>query len=259
MEIKPIKKLGQNFLNSKRVVKEMIEAADLRPGDFVLEIGPGFGILTKEIAKTAKKVVAVEKDKRLADFLKQELNRCGNVKIINKDILQITDYELQTADYKLISSLPFYIASAVIKKFLEDKNPPKQMVLIVQKEVAQRITAKPPKMNLLSIFVQIYSEPKIISYIPKECFSPKPKVTSALIKITPFRDRPGLSQMQEFSKIVKAGFSSPRKQLVNNLSKELKKSKPQIAQWLKENNINPNQRAQTLSIEDWLNLCNKPD
>lgn len=246
--IKPNKRMGQNFLTDKNVVKRIMKTAGLNKDDVVLEIGPGFGVLTKEIAKTAKKVTAVEKDKKLCEALKKELKDYNNVEIINEDVLSLG---FQVISYKVVANLPFYITAPVIRKFLEAENPPKEMVLIMQKEVAQRIAAKPPKMSILAVSVQIYAEPKIISYISKNSFYPKPKVDAAILKIT-LCGRPGLPQ--NFFRIVKAGFKAPRKQLINNLSAGLGKPKQDILIWLEKNNIDPKKRAETLTINDWINL-----
>ncbi len=164
-------------------------------------------------------------------------------------------------NYKIIANLPYYIASPVIRKFLESENQPKFMVLMVQKEVAQRICAKPPDMTLLSASVQFYAKPKIVSYVSKNCFWPAPKVDSAIIKIIPHASFPLFPRKREsrkfselFFKIVKAGFSHPRKQLINNLSKGLEIDKEKIKTWLSKNGIQPIQRAETLNVEDWLKL-----
>jgi 16S rRNA (adenine1518-N6/adenine1519-N6)-dimethyltransferase len=158
-----------------------------------------------------------------------------------------------------VANLPFYLTAPVIRKFLESDCQPKEMILMVQKEVGQRICAKPPDMNLLAVSVQFYAEPKIISYISKKSFWPQPKVDSAIIKITPL----GLSEISTivrlldrdlFFRIVKAGFSQPRKQILNNLSKKLKLNKEEVKSWLLKNNIQPGQRAETLTIKDWINL-----
>ena len=238
-KIKPIKHFGQNFLIDKQVVKKIIRAADLHPRDVVLEIGPGTGVLTQEIAKTAKRVIAVEKDPRMIKILKESLKDFKNVEIINTDIL---NYKLQTTNYKLIANLPFYITAPVIRKFLESKSPPKEMILIIQKEVAQRICSKPPKTNLLAISVQFYAKPKIISYISRKSFRPIPKVDSAIIKIIPHQKYKKVNSKQ-FFKIIKTGFSHPRKQLINNLPKNL-----DIDKKLQQS------RAENLSVDDWIDL-----
>jgi len=262
-----LKGLGQNFLINKNVLQKIIDAAELKPDDIVLEIGPGVGTLTKELAQRVKKVIAVEKDKKMVEILKKTLGEFKNVEIINGDALK-TDFNF-LKNYKLVANLPYYIASPVIRKFLENPpagGQPESMVLMLQKEVAQRICAKPPDMSLLSVSVQFYAIPKIVSYVSKNCFWPSPKVDSAIIKITPFSDgrRPTSSQLGRrrasfgftklFFKIVKAGFSQPRKQLLGNLSKNLKLDKKQVVTWLVKNKISPQQRAETLSIEDWINL-----
>jgi 16S rRNA (adenine1518-N6/adenine1519-N6)-dimethyltransferase len=270
-EVHPNKRLGQNFLTSRIVLKKIIKAADLKPSDIVLEIGPGLGILTKELAKMVKKVVAVEKDRKLADVLKKELDDSGikNVKIIQGDILKIGNWKLKIGNcYKVVANLPYYITSPVIRKFLETKNPPKEMVLMVQKEVAQRICpcppklkerrrGKTPKMSILAVSVQFYAKPEIISYVSKKSFWPQPKVDSAILRITPLinADR-RLINADLFFRIVKAGFSQPRKQLINNFSKSLELPRKEVETWLKRNKIQPSQRAETLTLKNWLDLAN---
>lgn len=239
--IKPSKRLGQNFLIDKSVLRKIIETANLSPRDTVLEIGPGLGILTIELAKRAKKVMAVEKDKKMCRILKEILRDYRNVKIINQDALS---YELQVTSYKLIANLPYYITSPVIRKFLEAENPPKEMVLMVQKEVAQRIVAKPLRMNLLAVAVQFYAKAEIVSYVRKKSFYPQPRVDSAIIKIVP-QPIPKINT-KKFFQLVKTGFSSKRKMLKNNL-----KINESI---LKKIRINPKARAENLSIPDWLSL-----
>ena len=261
------KKLGQNFLINKGAVKRVIEAANLQPDDIVLEIGPGTGILTKELAKRIKKVIAVEKDPNLARILNNELRikNIKNVEIVQEDILKFqiansklqTNSKLQNPNYKIVANLPFYLTAPVIRKFLESTGGrPLQMALVVQKEVGQRICAKPPDMNLLAVSIQFYAKPEIISYISKKSFWPSLKVDSAIIKIVPHQFRVQVSRQfrEQFFRIVKAGFSQPRKQLINNLSRGLKIDKEEIKAWLLKNNIQPTQRAETLSVEDWIKL-----
>ena len=287
---KPRKSLGQNFLADPKAVKKMVDAADISKADTVLEIGPGTGVLTMALAEKAGQVIAVEKDPRMIEILKETFKEIKNVEIIHGDIIQlmaenpkseirnpkqITNSKFKIPKhYKVVANLPFYIASPVIRQFLEAENPPQEMTLIVQKEVAQRICAKPPrldepqarqaKMNLLAVSVQVYAQAKIISYISKGAFSPRPNVDAAIIKITPYFpiSRPPLSPLSPLStsrklffQIVKAGFSHPRKQLLNNLSSGLGITREKTAEWLIKNNIDPKQRAETLSITDWLGLA----
>jgi len=253
--IKPNKRLGQNFLVSDVILEKIIKTSQIKPWDIILEIGPGTGILTIALAKKAKKVIAVEKDKKLADILKKELdnNKIKNVEVIQGDILKIQNLKLKK--YKLIANLPYYITAPVIRMFLEN-NSPKLMVLMVQKEVGQRICASPPKMSKIAVFTQFYGKPEIVSNVSKECFYPQPKVDSVILKITPFNNLDENIDRNLFSKIVRAGFSQPRKQLINNLSKSLDIGKPEIEDWLKRNKIESKQRAETLNVKDWINLTN---
>ncbi len=254
---KPSKGLGQNFLIDKNVLQKVIDSADIKPNDVILEVGPGIGTLTQELAKFAEKVIAVEKDKKMIEILAETLKNYKNIEIIHGDILKInsTNYKLPTTNYKLVANIPYYLTSPLIRKFLESENSPSEMILMLQKEVAQRICSKPPKMSLLAVSVQFYAEPKIISYVSKNCFWPAPKIDSAIIKITPYRFRESVkTKTENFFNIAKAGFSQPRKQLAGNLAKSLKIEKVKINSWLTENKINTTQRAETLSIEDWKNL-----
>lgn len=257
--IKPSKKLGQNFLIDKGVLKKIIHAANLNSDDIVLEIGPGLGVLTIELAKRVKKVIAIEKDRRMCEILKKVLKNYKNVEIINKDILDVgystslpRSCGADIKHYKLVANLPYYITSPVIRKFLETNPPaggkPKLMILMVQKEVGQRICAK-SKMSLLSVAVQFYSKPEIISYVSKKSFYPQPKVDSAIIKITP-KPIPKINT-KKFFNLVKKGFSSKRKMLKNNL--RINES------ILEELRLNPKIRAENLSIQDWLKLFHKLD
>lgn len=252
-QTRPLKKFGQNFLIDKETIDKVVEASDLKPNDIVLEIGPGIGSLTQELAKRAKKVIAAEKDQNMIEILKETVGNFKNIKIIQKDILKFRVSNFGFQEYKVVANLPYYVATPTIRKFLESPNPPELMVLMVQKEVAQRITAKPPDMNLLAASVQFYAEPKIISFVPKEFFWPKPKVDGAVLKIIP-KQTPKMDR-DLFFKITKAGFSQPRKQLSNNLSKQLGFKKEIINAWLLKNKIQPGQRAETLTMKDWTNLA----
>jgi 16S rRNA (adenine1518-N6/adenine1519-N6)-dimethyltransferase len=253
-QARPSKRFGQNFLADRGIVRKIVEAAEITGKDTVLEIGPGTGELTREIVKAAGKVIAVEKDPRMVQILKGSLRDVVNLKIVQGDIrrLDIRECGIKEDDYKAVGNLPFYLTAPVIRRFLESEKPPSSMTLVVQKEVGQRICQKPPRMNLLSVSVQVYAEAKIIFYISKKSFWPQPEVDAALIKITP-KDVP-IGDTDLFFKIVKAGFSQPRKQLINNLSKGLKIDKRKVAEWLEKNNIQSSQRAETLNIRDWIKI-----
>ena len=254
--LRPSKRLGQNFLVDKAIIRKIMSAANLNAQDIVLEVGPGTGILTRELAKKAKKVLAVEKDRKMTEILDKTTKQFKNVKIIQRDILKIEprDYNLKTKEYKIVANLPYYITSKVLRRFLEGNNPPKEMILMVQKEVGQRICAKPPEMSLLAVSVQFYAKSEIISYVPKSSFWPVPKVDSAIIKIIPHKSAKISRNQRLFFRIAKAGFSQPRKQLSSNLSKDLKIDREIIKNWLLKNKIQSERRAETLTLEDWVKL-----
>ncbi|MDO8633086.1 MAG: 16S rRNA (adenine(1518)-N(6)/adenine(1519)-N(6))-dimethyltransferase RsmA [bacterium] len=265
-EIWPKKGLGQNFLVHKDLLQEITGAASLKKKDVVLEIGPGLGILTKALAKKAKRVVAVEKDPRMVDILLRTVAKeHPNVEIIEGDVLDLVKGSSLTRsrigfgrikEYKVVANLPYYITSPVIRMFLEAKVQPKVMVLMVQKEVAQRICAKPPEMSLLAVSVQAYAKPEIISLVSKNAFWPQPKVDSAILRITPLMNADKkLINADTFFRVVKAGFKHPRKQLASNLSKGLGLPKEEISQLLSQNGVEPTARAETLSVEKWLGLA----
>ncbi len=250
--IYPSKILGQNFLISKGVLEKILAAANLKSKDVVLEIGPGIGTLTKELAKKVKRVIAIEKDSKMIKILKETLRDLKNIEVIQEDILKY-DFKFQVP-YKIVANLPYYITSPVLRKFLESDFKPKEMILMVQKEVAQRIVALTPDMNLLAISVQFFAKPEIISFVSKNCFWPQPKVDSAIIKISQIgMDLPPI-ETNLFFKIVRAGFAQPRKQLVNSLSNGLKLEKEKVRKWLKENRIKPERRPETLTVKDWIKL-----
>jgi 16S rRNA (adenine1518-N6/adenine1519-N6)-dimethyltransferase len=252
----PNRRLGQNFLIAPGIIKKILETAQLTPLDIILEIGPGLGALTIEIAKKVKKVLAIEKDPKMCALLANTL-RSGNInnaELAHADILnfQFPIFNFQT--YKVVANLPFYITNPVIMKFLEDKHPPEIMVLMVQKEVAQRICAKPPKSNKLAVFCQFYSQPKIISYVSKNSFWPAPKVDCAIIRFSAIDAKMPALNKKIFSQVVNAGFSQPRKQLINNFCKALELPRQQVETWLLKNNIKSSQRAQTLTVAQWISL-----
>jgi len=249
--IRPSKGLGQNFLIDESVLHKIIKAAKLTKKDVVLEVGPGLGILTQELAKNVKRVIAIEKDKNLVPILKQNLSRYQNIKILQGDIL--INYHLSMInDYKVVANLPYNIALPVIRKFLEEKNPPQMMILMIQKEVAEKICAK--KSSLPKIAVEFYAKPEILFYVPKDSFLPKPKVDGAVIKITNIQKNIPKINEDLFFKILKAGFAHPRKTILNNLSKKLDIEKQKANSWLKKSNIDPQKRPEDLNLKNWLNL-----
>ena len=270
--IRPLRKRGQNFLINPEIIQKIIQISDLKKKDIVLEIGAGTGALTKEIAKKVhpvkcrsaaispkaklfnrvKKVIAVEIDKRLVKVLQHELKDYKNVQIIHGDARKITSYKLPAASYKLISNLPFNITGLVLRQVLQQRHKPKLMVLVLQKQVGQRIIAKPPKMSLLAISVQFYAQAEIISQVSKNNFWPRPRVDSVILKIIT-KKLPNIHE-DKFFKIVKAGFSSPRKYVLNNLCNYAMLNKQELAQIFKNLGLSPKARAQELSVENWIKL-----
>ena len=263
--IKPIKHFGQNFLINKKAAEDIIEAAEIKERDVVLEIGPGEGFLTEELLKRAGKVIAVEKDRRLAEVLKEKFAKeikNGQLELVLGDILENPPHpslvregnfsppdkgELEGVGYKIVANIPYYITSPILRKFLSDQSAsrqPRLMVLMVQKEVAQRIIAKDKKESLLSLSVKAYGKAEIIRIVPKGNFRPMPKVDSAVIKISKiskdfFKD---IGEVAFFG-LVKKGFSHKRKMLMSNL----KASKTVFEQC----DMSPKARAEEVSLEQW--------
>ncbi len=260
------KRLGQHFLIDEGVLEMVTSAAELTPADIVLEIGPGLGILTKELARQAGWVVTVELDSKLADILKQVLASFDNVTIINADILQIepaalfqeqkTRFPLNTPfNYKVVANLPYYITSPVLRRFLEASVKPQIIVVMVQKEVAEAIVAEPGRMSLLSVSVQLYGKPRIISYVPAECFYPAPEVDSAILRVELY-PQPVVAVTDEgsFFGLVRAGFTASRKQIANSLAQGLGLPKAEVLPLLEKAGVVPQRRAETLTLDEWARL-----
>jgi len=262
------KSLGQHFLVDEGIVRHIIDAARLDPGDVILEVGPGLGVLTEELAMKACFLIAVELDNKLAAILRNRLAPAGNVAVINSDILDIEPAVLlgelkrefpEVSDtpfsYKVVANLPYYITSVFLRKFLETKVKPEMMVVMVQKEVAEAITARPGDMSVLSVSVQFYGEPMIVSYVPASCFYPVPEVDSAILRIDLHRSPVvAVTDEKSFFKVVRAGFSASRKQIANSLARGLAISKEDAISLLEAAGITPQRRAETLSLDEWAEL-----
>ncbi|MFA5729811.1 MAG: 16S rRNA (adenine(1518)-N(6)/adenine(1519)-N(6))-dimethyltransferase RsmA [Candidatus Paceibacterota bacterium] len=249
------KGLGQNLLKDQNQIRKIMASINLSPNDTVLEIGPGLGAITLEMAKIAKTVVCIEKDQEMVTALTQKLKEenIKNVEIINEDILRLFNNDklnVKVKKYKIVANIPYYLTSVLIRNLLEIKNPPEDIFLMIQKEVGERICAKPGDMSILAIAVQYYANPKILFTVPKGCFLPSPKIDSVFIRITP----KGVEKNDEFFKLIKAGFSHPRKQLIGNLYSQLKIDKEIIKNWLKDANLKPGERAEVLSLSQWDSL-----
>jgi 16S rRNA (adenine1518-N6/adenine1519-N6)-dimethyltransferase len=251
------KSLGQHFLVDESVLQTIVEAAELSPRDTVIEVGPGLGILTAELIRWAGNVVAVELDTNLASLLKRRLASSPNLRVINTDILKISPSELLevTSRYKVVANLPYYITSPVLRYFVEASSKPSLMVVMVQKEVGEAIVAGPGKMSLLAVSLQVYSKPRIISYVPARCFYPQPKVDSVILRFD-LLPEPAVkvADIDGFFDLVRAGFGSPRKQLHNSLAHSLGMKPAEITLLLEGANIDSKRRAETLSLEEWARL-----
>jgi 16S rRNA (adenine1518-N6/adenine1519-N6)-dimethyltransferase len=251
------KGLGQNFLQDPEALEKIATAAEIHEDDTVLEIGPGLGSLTRYLAVTAKEVIAVELDENLIEPLKAVLSPYQNIQIIHGDILKLSPGDLISANqYLVVANIPYYITSSVIRHLLESKSKPRRIVLTIQREVAQRICASPGDMSLLALSVQVYGAPQIAAQISAEAFYPAPKVDSAVLVIDIYPS-PLIHEelLDTFFKLIKAGFSQKRKTLRNALSSGLHISPTQAAELLTRANIDPQRRAETLSIEEWEGLA----
>lgn len=250
------KGLGQNFLQNPLALEEIVAAAEIQPSDTVLEIGPGLGSLTRYLAASARNVIAVELDENLIPPLKDVLAPYQNVQIIHGDILKLSPKDLiNENNYLVVANIPYYITSAVIRHLLESDSKPRRIVLTLQKEVAQRICARPGDMSLLALSVQVYGAPRVAAHIPAEAFFPAPKVDSAVLVLDIFPS-PLIKEelLDPFFKLVKAGFSQKRKTLRNSLSSGLHISPANAAEFLTRAGIDPQRRAETLSLEEWERL-----
>lgn len=262
MEVKAKKSLGQNFLRDGKAIEKIIESANLGADDIVIEVGPGEGVLTEKLANVCKKVLAVELDDRLIGFLKKNFLKNENVEIVHGDILKLNLKELaeknnfSTREYKVIANLPYYITSPILRYFLENEVAPKEMIVMVQKEVAERIVAKPGQMSILAVSVQYYAEAEYLFTVKRDSFEPAPKVDSAVIKIAVSRKASVINkeETKKFFQIVKAGFSAKRKTLANNLANSLHKDKREVEGMLLQMGFLSTVRAQELSVEDWKKL-----
>ena len=280
LDIRPTKSKGQNFLIDGNILNKIVKVSDLKKSDTVLEVGPGLGCLTVELAKRAGKVISVELDRKLAAYLRGIMEEYGNVEMVEGDILKLpiadlrlpieddatdddaasrriqdTRYRIQDTGYKIVANLPYNITSRFLRKFLTAENKPSEMVLMIQKEVAQRICAKAGDMSLLAVSVQFYGEPKIIDYVSKNCFWPSPEVDSAVLRIKLWGDSMKHDVADDaFFRIVKIGFSSKRKQLANNLAAGLQREKDEMREILVECGLDKKVRAEDLDVSDWVEI-----
>ncbi len=259
--LRPDKSLGQNFLTDPAILERISDIAGVTRQDLVLEIGAGLGHLSFQLAQDARRVIALELDSRLIPPLKAALEPFDNVQIIQGDILQLDASDLvQEDDYLVVANIPYYITSRIIRNLLETAHKPRRIILTIQHEVAERVCSRTGRLSLLALSVLIYGDPSLEMRIPAGAFYPAPKVDSAVISIDlypqplltgPLRD--------QFFALIKAGFLHKRKTLQNSLSKGLAWSPAQAGALLISASIDPQRRAETLSLEEWLELVRSYD
>lgn len=261
-DLKVLKSLGQNFLIDEKALSDIVAAAELSEDDTAVEVGPGMGVLTFALADGCRKVVAIEKDRKMSRYLRGEIAKRyrnkGNIEIVNDDILKVNLPEFLAARgitrYKIVANIPYYITSPIIRLFLETPQPPSEMVLLVQKEVAERICAPKGDMSILALSVLLYGEPEIARLVGKDSFYPAPKVDSAVLRIRDIGKRYPEEDYKEIFRLIKIGFSAKRKKLVNNLASGLKLPKEEVTSKLSSAGISPDVRAEDLGVEEWVRL-----
>ena len=251
------KALGQNFLVDRRVRAKIVEAADISPTDTVLEVGPGRGFLTKALAERAGRVVAIELDGGLIPRLTEAFTEYDNVDFVEGDArtVDIGDLVGTKTEYKVVANLPYYAATPIVRRFLETQHKPTTLVVMVQREVGQEMTAPPGKMGILSVATQVYGRPRIVASVPPRAFRPSPNVTSAVVRIDTYAEPAvAFDSAERFFTLVRAAFSAPRKQIHNSLKNGLNASPDEVMALLRNAGISPTRRAQTLSIDEWRDL-----
>jgi 16S rRNA (adenine1518-N6/adenine1519-N6)-dimethyltransferase len=256
-EISPKRSKGQNFLVTESIYDKIVSSAEITPEDTIVEVGPGLGFLTAKLAKQAKKVIAVELDDRLAEVLKIGIDSQGveNVEIVNQDVLKFNPEDL--GKYKIVANIPYNISSILLRTFLGANNKPEMMVLMMQKEVVERIVAQAPEMSMLALSVQFYGHPEIIKEVKAGNFWPEPKVDSAILKIKIKETKYTREEEKIFFRLAKIGFAAKRKMLKNNLCGGLKlkgDERKKIDEIFSKLNFDFKLRAEDLSLENWEEL-----
>ena len=258
-DIKMSKKLGQNFLIKRGIVDEIVHAAELTPGEPVLEVGPGIGTLTQGLAQSGADVTAIELDRRLLEVLDTTLASYDNVRIVHGDVLKLDVPTIMNhKPFKVVANLPYYITTPIIMSLLESKLPIERLVVMVQNEVALRMVAKPGTKDYgaLSVAVQYYTEPDIVLDVPPKSFLPAPAVTSSVIRCV-LRDKPPVDVIDEklFFRVVKAGFAQRRKTFANTM-KTTGLSKDRIEELLAKANIDGQRRGETFTLQEFADVAN---
>jgi 16S rRNA (adenine1518-N6/adenine1519-N6)-dimethyltransferase len=252
-ELHPKKSLGQNFMHDPNALEKIVSSAEVTSEDTVVEVGPGTGALTEKLAEKARHVFSIELDERLQPILEDKFNDVPNVYFVFNDILK-TDVSslVGKTDFIVVANVPYYISSAIIWHFLEPQHRPKRMVMTMQYEVAERIMEKPNNMSLLTVAVQFYGTPTIVNKLSPAVFWPRPNIHSAVMRIDTHQTPPvDVPSAKAFFRVVKAGFSMKRKQLKNSLSGGLQIKSKVARDLLQQANIDPQRRAETLTLEEW--------
>ena len=252
--LRPRKSLSQNFLTDPEALDAIVAAAELAPGDHVVEVGPGLGVLTRRLLAAGASVLAVELDPRLADYLRRELGGIDRFELIEADALSLHPRDLVDAGpFKLVANIPYHITSPLLHAFLEGERPPELTVLLVQLEVAQRVAAPPGGMSYLSVFVQNVAAAEIVARVPAVAFEPEPAVDSAILRLRrrPEAVIPPGPDREPFYRVVQAGFRQRRKQVHNGLTRELPVDRGVVEEALDSCGVAPDRRPQTLSIDEW--------
>lgn len=258
--LSPNKLLGQNFLVDQNILKKIVTAADPKPDETILEVGPGLGSLTNLLSETDASITAIEKDPKIARVLENEIakRRDKNIELVIGDILKISDnFFLNLGKYRVIANIPYYLTARLLRKLLEEVNPPKEIIVMIQKEVAERILAKPPHMNLLALATQTYGAPRILFPVSKGAFWPVPEVDSAVLKIENIsKDFFKTNKVDEklFFKLLKSAFATKRKTLVNSLEREFQIKKEDARMILGGLELKETARPEELGLPDWVSL-----
>ena len=253
---RPRKSLGQHFLTDTRIANRIVAAADPGETDTIVEIGPGTGILTRRLVERAGRVAAVELDPRLASELPERLGRPQNLTVRCEDARHVAIADLTGGDaYKVVANLPYYAAAPIMRRFLEADAPPTLMVVMVQREVAEAMTARPGSMTLMSVATQLYAEPSVVAQVPARAFRPPPKVASTVVKLA-VRADPAVSfdDRERFFDLVRAGFAAPRKQLRNSLMQGTGATGDAVSAALAVAGIDGQRRPATLVMAEWGSL-----
>jgi len=258
--LRPRRALSQNFLTDLAALEAIVAAADLGPGDRVLEVGPGLGVLTRRLLALGASVLAVELDPRLAAWLRRELGDVPGFDLIEADALTLHGRDVFPGEaFKLVANIPYHITSPLLHAFLEGDRPPSVAVLLVQAEVAERVAAPPGQMSYLSVFVQNIAQAEVVERVPRGAFEPSPDVDSAILRLR-LRDDPPVPVgpgREPFYRVVQAGFRQRRKQIHNGLGRELQAGAEAAAAALAACAIDGERRPQTLSVEEWACLSDR--